>query len=554
MIVAKEKLSGMGAICSPKGIGFRVWAPNADMVGVIGSFQKWDIDNPVELEREEEGYWYGFSSEGKVGDEYKYLIANGEQKLQKVDPYAKRVTNSAGNGIIYDPGSFDWSVDDYSLPPITELVIYELHIGTFAGDFEQAKSRLKYLQALGVNVIEVMPVTEFAGDTSWGYNPAHIFSVESTYGGANEFKEFILAAHQLGIGVILDVVYNHLGPSDLDLWNFDGSGGDGGGPYFYNDERAKTPWGDTRPNYECNQVRQFLRDNLLMWFQEYNIDGVRTDGTLYVRREDLEAPDLPEGWSLLQWLTKEAHSLERPRLMIAEDLQNDDWLTKPESEGGAGFDAQWDGSFCHQVRELLSSPEDSERHPARLAAILKLSYNGDPFQSVIYTESHDEVANGKARVPSEVDSENPQGDHAQARSLLGIALVLTAPGVPMMFQEQERLASGWFQDTEQFDWSPEGRDRDALHVVRDFIHLRTGRNPQGAALSTGDLEVLGAEDDGLLWIKRGRENPLFVVYNLKNQTQPLEPGFAYEIVIRTGPRELGGEIEPYGVVVFRGGE
>ena len=155
-----------------------------------------------------------------------------------------------------------------------------------------------------------MPAMEFAGDVSWGYNPAHIFAVESAYGGPEGFKAFIEAAHRSGIAVILDVVYNHFGPSDLDLWQFDGwSENDKGGIYFYNDWRSDTPWGDTRPDYGRSEVRQFIRDNALYWLEEYHLDGLRFDMTLYIRSvrgdEGDEGDALEEGWSLLQWINGE---------------------------------------------------------------------------------------------------------------------------------------------------------------------------------------------------------------------------------------------------------
>ena len=131
-----------------------------------------------------------------------------------------------------------------------------------------------------------MPPFEFAGDISWGYNPSHLFAIESGYGGPDAFKRFIREAHAHGIAVIVDVVYNHFGPSDLDLWRFDGwSEGDGGGIYVYNDERAMTPWGATRPDYGRGEVRTFLRDSALTWLEEFRCDGLRFDATVYIRSD-----------------------------------------------------------------------------------------------------------------------------------------------------------------------------------------------------------------------------------------------------------------------------
>ena len=205
--------------------------------------------------------------------------------LSRIDPYARKVTNSTGNGIIYDPQAFDWGDDTFTIASWNELIIYEMHIGTFhvkekghPGTLDSAIEKLPYLRELGINAVEVMPIMEFSGDFSWGYNPSHPFAVESIYGGPDAFKRFVKAAHEHGIAVIVDVVYNHFGPSDLDLWQFDGwSENEKGGIYFYNDRRSSTPWGETRPDYGRGEVRQYLRDNALMWFEEYHADGLRWD-------------------------------------------------------------------------------------------------------------------------------------------------------------------------------------------------------------------------------------------------------------------------------------
>lgn len=179
----------------------------------------------------------GYLGAAKVGSEYKYRIINGDKQLFRIDPYARAVTGSVGNAIVVDP-AFDWSDGKFQLPAINELVVDELHLGTFhdkeqgIGDkFAETTSKLDHLQRLGVNLIEVMPLAQFPGYSSWGYNPSCVFAVETNYGGPLGFKRFVKAAHQAGIGVVLDVVYNHFGPSDLELWQFDGwsENGQGGG-------------------------------------------------------------------------------------------------------------------------------------------------------------------------------------------------------------------------------------------------------------------------------------------------------------------------------------
>jgi 1,4-alpha-glucan branching enzyme len=305
---------GMGAIVHERGVAFRVWAPNAEAVAVTGSFADWD-EAGTPLAAEGGGTWYADVENAKAGDEYKFLITTAEgETLSRVDPYARAVTSSVGNAIVVAPapptGGFEGTAWN-------RLVIYEMHIGTFhrpdedtPGTFEDAIARLAHLRRLGVNAVQIMPAAEFAGELSWGYNPAHIFAVESTYGGPDGLRAFVEAAHKAGIAVILDVVYNHFGPSDLDLWRFDGwSENDKGGIYFYNDWKSEsTPGATPGPTTGAAEVRQFIRDNALFWLEEYGIDGLRFDMTLYIRSvrgEETEGDTLEEGWSLMRWINEE---------------------------------------------------------------------------------------------------------------------------------------------------------------------------------------------------------------------------------------------------------
>jgi 1,4-alpha-glucan branching enzyme len=205
--------------------------------GVLG----WDW-NQNELMRDEHGCWFAEVPNATFGQQYRFAICKGEERFTRVDPYARSVSNSVGNGILVDL-QFDWGNDGYELPPRNEMVIYEMHIGTFnvkepgrLSTLDEAIEKLDHLVQLGINVVEIMPCAEFAGDLSWGYNPAHVFAIEEAYGGPLALKRFVQACHARGIGVLRDVVYNHFGPSDLCLWQFDGWSENGkGGVYFYND-------------------------------------------------------------------------------------------------------------------------------------------------------------------------------------------------------------------------------------------------------------------------------------------------------------------------------
>ena len=525
---------GMGPISHEKGTTFRVWAPNAQKVFVVGDFNKWnETANPLILEGD--GYWATDVAGAKAGDQYKFLLINGEAKLYRIDPYARQVTSSVGNSVIHDP-TFDWEgADDFQIPTWNDLIIYEMHIGTFnapnegrVGTFRRAAQKLPYLRELGVNAVQVMPPMEFPGGRSWGYNLSLPFAVESDYGGPRTFKEFIRAAHKLGIAVILDVVYNHLGPSDLDLWRFDGwYEGDGGGVYFYNDGRGQTPWGHTRPDYGRPEVRQFLRDNALMWMHEFHVDGLRWDATAFIRNvnghDNDPAGDIPDGWSFMQWINEEVHEFAPNRLTIAEDLQSNDWLVKDTGAGGAGFSAQWDARFVHPIRTAIITNDDQFRDLESVKTALYAKYDGDAFKRVIYTESHDEVANGKARVPEEIWPGNSRNWFAKKRSTMGAVFVLTAPGIPMIFQGQEFLEDKWFVDTDPLDWDRAKEMESIITLYRDLMHLRRNIHGNTKGLTGQNIDIYHVNDaDKIMafhrWYDGGPGDSTIVVMNMRNST------------------------------------
>ncbi len=479
---------GMGAIPYPGGVTFRVWAPFASGVAVAGGFNDWSAE-AAPLTREREGTWSCDVEGAAVGDQYKFVIRNPAlaASLWKNDPYARSMTSSVGNSIVVARG-YDWACQGYATPPWNELVIYELHVGSFKfdpatpngrGDFTTVIAKLDYLQELGINAIQVMPSDEFPGDSSWGYNPADIFAIEEKYGGPAGFCALVDAAHARGIAVIYDVVYNHLGPKDLDLWQFDGWSRNGaGGIYFYNDWRAHTPWGDTRPDYGRGEVRQFLRDNVLYWLEEHYCDGLRFDATGWIRnvygRRDDPGSDLADGWSLLRWINAEIQTRQPWKIAIAEDMQDNPWITRAENSGGLGFDAQWGAGFLHALRDAVTAPDDRDRDLARLAGAIAQRFNDNAFQRVLYTESHDEVAAsaGQARVPELIWPGHADSYFSQKRSALAGALVLTAPGIPMLFMGQEFLESGAWTDAVELDWGKAERFSGIRALYRDLIRLR----------------------------------------------------------------------------------
>ncbi len=523
---------GLGAIPYDGGTAFRVWTPFASSVSVVGSFNNWEQDkNP--LTSEGNGYWYADVPNAKIGDEYKYAIANRDTGniYQKNDPYAREVTNSNGNSVIHNP-HFDWGSENFSMPSWNELIVYEMHVGTFydepggaPGKLEGVIQRLGYFQDLGINAIQLMPLAEFAADFSWGYNPAHPFAIEKIYGGVREFKELVQEAHARGIAVILDVVYNHFGPSDLDMWQFDGWSENGkGGIYFYNDWRSKTPWGDTRPDYGRGEVRQYLRDNALMWLEACHVDGLRWDSTVNIRTQNNgSGGEIPEGWSLMQWINNEIDAKQPWKLTIAEDLQNNEWITKDTGAGGAGFDGQWDPSFVHPIRDAIITLNDRDRNMDAVRDAIYHRYSSDAFERVIYTESHDEVANGRSRVPEEIWHDNAGSWFSRKRSTLGAALVFTAPGVPMIFQGQEFLEDKWFDDTDPLDWTKLKTYSGIHDMYRDLIRLRRNWYNETMGLRGQHVNVHHVNNNDKLiafhrWENGGSRDDVIVVVNMADRS------------------------------------
>jgi 1,4-alpha-glucan branching enzyme len=482
----------MGATPYRGGTTFRVWAPDATAVTVTGDFTGWSAAGTA-LASEPGGLWSADVPWAVPGQAYQYLITTGSGQLPpRVDPYARQVVNN-GNGqatkaVIYDEGAFDWGETTFTSPGWTELVIYELHIGSFneiagqtIGTLDDAAAKLPYLQDLGINAVELLPVATFEGAVSWGYDPGVPFSVERPYGGPDGLKAFVAAAHALGIAVILDVVYNHFGPDDSILWQFDGRGPTWtGGIYFYGerfpgDPRAQTPWG-SRPDYGRPQVRQYLADNAVSWLQDYRLDGLRMDATAYIRNIDGDgdpAQDIPDGWGLLQQINNAVDAAQPWKITIAEDMQGNDWVTAPAATGGAGFDGQWDPDFVQQVRGVLEEVQDADRDMSQVQAALERRYAASGFARVVFTESHDADGNGRTRVPTEIDPAQPDSWWSKKRSTLGAALVLTAPGIPMLFQGQEFLEQRPFvQDPAPLDWGNVATYAGILELYRDLIRLR----------------------------------------------------------------------------------
>lgn len=575
-----------GAIPENNGVTFRVWAPSIEDVPInkveLCLYNDDGNKRIVNMTNVNDGDWECFVPKIKSGQKYNYLI-NGT--FEKIDPWAKEVTSSIGYSIVTNENDYQWQCNDFVMPSFNELVVYQLHVRTFpddAPDFQHQQLKnvadeFWYLQSLGINAIQLLPTAEFAGDDSWGYNPSCIFAVESSYGGSIELKKFIDKAHMHGIAVFLDVVYNHLDSDGTkNLYQFTpwhktlkqnntSFEYQTGGIYFYNDERAYTPFNNTgRPDYGRNEVRNFISQNALMWLKEYRIDGLRFDSVGNIRNiydnPELTDKDLPDGWRLLREINLEIKNSQPWKITIAEDLKNNEWITKPASgewDGGAGFNTQWDERFYEAIKNALVPSKDESRDMYSVKNALYNRYNGDAFQQLIFLENHDIVAVDKpndkrdGRLPDQIQPGHvDDGYFAHKRSTLGAAILFTAPGIPMIHQGQEILEWRRFGDgkANAVDWTrfckkgrcqncisfkvnegcntnadPNGNFVGIYRLYRDLIKLRRNWFNNTRGLRGQNISVLPPNNDTKViayhrWENGGKGDDVMVIANFSNQT------------------------------------
>jgi maltooligosyltrehalose trehalohydrolase len=322
---------------------FRVWAPNAQRVDV----HLLDPSERVEsLQQDEDGYYSGTVTGVEPGVRYFFRL-NGD--TDRPDPVSRFQPEGVhGPSAIVNPASFQWTDDGWFGHRLDDYVIYELHVGTFSedGTFDGVIPYLDELRDLGITMIEVMPVAQFPGERNWGYDGVSLYAVQNSYGGPDGFRRLVDACHKRGIGVILDVVYNHLGPEGNYLRDF--------GPYFT--DHYNTPWGEAL-NFdgpESDHVRRFFIENSLHWLHEYHVDAFRLDAVHAIL--DQSALHFLEELQLT--LHEHAQRLGRRIAVIAESDLNDPRLIRSRDIGGYGLDSQWADDFHHALHALLTGEQD----------------------------------------------------------------------------------------------------------------------------------------------------------------------------------------------------
>jgi len=420
---------------------FTVWAPAAKRVSVKASGELHEMVGP-----DDHGWWSALVQSAAAGSDYGFVV--DEDPAVYPDPRSAWQPGGVHRlSRVYDHAAFTWHDERWQSPPLASAILYELHVGTFTlgGTFDSAIERLDSLVELGITHVELMPVAAYAGNHGWGYDGVALFAVAENYGGPDGLKRFVDASHAHGLAVVLDVVYNHFGPSGNYTGKF--------GPYVTNSHN--TPWGDA-VNFEdvgSDQVRQFFCDNALMWLRDYHVDGLRIDAVhAFVDRSAIH---------FLEQLSAEvetlAATLGRRLELIAESDLNDPRVVTPRKAGGYGIDAQWSDDFHHALFTLLH-PETLGYYAdfgsvAQLAKALTKVFVYDDVYSKYRRRRHGRPVEGLSahRFLGFIQNHDQVGNRAMGdrleqivgmeRAKIAAALVLTAPFVPLVFQGEEFAAS-----------------------------------------------------------------------------------------------------------------
>jgi len=421
---------------------FRVWAPRAQRVELAISGRN------LPMRAQADGWYQVEDPLAQPGDRYGYVL-DGTALPDPRSPSQPEGVH--GPSAVVDHAAFAWSDAHWRGLPLASAVIYELHVGTFTpeGSFDAAIARLPALVDLGVSAVELLPVAEFPGERGWGYDGVDLYAPHHAYGGPDGLKRLVDACHRHGLAVVMDVVYNHLGPDGNHLAQF--------GPYFT--EKYRTPWGAALncDDADCEPVRRHVVDNALMWLRDYHCDGLRLDAVHAI----LDSSAV----HILEQIAAEVHALQaqlgRTLWVIAESDLNDPRLVRSVEAGGYGLDAQWSDDFHHALHVALTGEQSGYYADFAgledVATALRRVFVNDGRYSRYRRRSHGRPASG---LPGErflgyLQNHDQVGNRARGersaalmshgRLRIGAALVLLSPFVPMLFMGEEWGASSPFQ-------------------------------------------------------------------------------------------------------------
>jgi maltooligosyltrehalose trehalohydrolase len=478
-------------------IEFKVWAPSAQTVELVTSGGRHSLQSG------DGGWWILQHPAGGPGTDYRFSVDGGEAVPDPRSPWQPEGIDGPSRAV--DHSSFAWTDAGWQPPALQDGVLYEMHVGTFSpeGTFDGVRSRLDHLVALGVTHVELLPVAEFSGDRGWGYDGVNLFAPKASYGGPEALKRLVDECHRRGLAVLLDVVYNHLGPVGNHLEKF--------GPYFTG--RYTTPWGKAvnLDDAGSDEVRRFFIDNALGWLRDYHLDGLRLDA--------VHALFDQSAVHFLEELAAEVDGLERrlgrPLVLIAESDLNDPRVVTDTARGGYGLDAQWSDDFHHALHAFVTGEKDGyyadfgaladvaralsnvfvydgchsrhrkRRHGRPVGELPRTRFLG-------YLQNHDQVGN-RARGERTSHLVGPAELRAAA------ALVVLSPFVPMLFHGEE-----WGTQS-PFQYFTDHKDEGLAEAVR------SGRRDEFAAFGWDPEEIPDPQDEEtfrrskLAWDETSRE-------------------------------------------------
>jgi len=500
------------------GVVFKVWSPDRTVCHVRGEFNGWGTSD--QMNRVGEDFILHVPA-ADDRDMYKYYFQN---TVWNTDARARSLNPGSNyNAHIEDPTRYVWQVDDFDVPDFEEMVVYQLHVGTFAGlndpygsapmpsKYVNVTQRADHLAELGVNVVQLCPITEFPWDYSAGYNPVTQWAPESYYGDPDHVRAMVDALHARGIAVIHDIVWNHFSHDDNFLWDYDGT------QFYFDDPVVETPWG-SQADFDVDGVRRWFIESAHMWLGEYRMDGFRMDATEYMNIYPQEAA----GWSLMQWLNNQMDRRWIDKINIAEQLPDDSWVTRPTDLGGAGFDSQYYDHFTDRLREEIIAAASGNPQMWVIEDILTGSGTYLSGRYVTnYFELHDEAwpSSGGQRMVKTIDTAAPHDDeYAKGRTKLAQGIVLTAPGIPAILQGSEWLEDNNFGTDagNRIDWSHKTTYSGIFDYYSDVIGLRTSN---AALRADAGIEVFHVNDSGnVIAFRRSNYsgNDVVVVANFSN--------------------------------------
>ena len=574
---------------------FRVWAPRTDQVEVNICGVRL-----IPLERGEHGWFAGTVEGVQPGTRYLYRLDGGEERP---DPASRFQPDGVhGRSMVVDR-RFGWSDRGWKGVPLENVILYELHVGTFTpeGTFDAVIPHLDRLADLGVTAVELMPVAQFPGSRNWGYDGVFPYAVQDSYGGPEGLKRLVDAAHARGLAVVLDVVYNHLGPEGNYLDDF--------GPYFT--ARYKTPWG-LALNFdgpESDAVRRFFVENALQWVADFHLDGLRLDA-VHAIADASERPFLQELGAEVKAL---AERLGRPVHIFPESDLNTLFFLRARESGGCGFDAQWTDDFHHSLHTLLTGERSGYyKDFGSLGQMAKAMTGGfvytgqyspyrrrrhgvpademEAHRHVVCGQNHDQTGNRMLgeRLAALTDFESLK---------LAAGAVILSPFLPLLFmgeeygetapflyfvshsdpdliravqegRKEEFAAFGWREEPpdpqaeETFERSrlrqdlmKEGRHAEIYSFYKELIRLRK-TVPALARPSKLDVEVTALEGDEVILVRRGGE--VVIAFNFAREARKVPPPEGrWETVLDSAAERWGGagsregEMGPRSVVMYR---